>query len=173
MLYFVFNVLRLLFISFGSMFQDLPSLTHTKNSLHFHSSFSLLLFYIHMSIAFHIILSQIHLEKNDVIYLQPFNDTYITLTLQYHLIVIHMSRLWPRKETCVFYSMTVAYSFDVEFRHCKFCEGYDSLEVFGCLRFWFGKVINVFYFRTKEKEKETFKLIIYEVIYFFFFLNLC
>ena len=47
----------------------------------------------------------------------------------------------------------VAYSFDVEVRHCRFCEYYDSLGVFGCLRFWFGKVINVF-FRTKEKEKE-------------------
>ena len=30
MLHFVFYVLRLLFISLGSMFQDLPSLTHTK-----------------------------------------------------------------------------------------------------------------------------------------------
>ena len=52
--------------------------------------------------------------------------------------------------------MTVAYGFDIEVRHCRFCEGYDSLRVFGCLKFWFGKVINVFYFRTKEKEKETF-----------------
>ena len=50
--------------------------------------------------------------------------------------------------------MTVAYGFDVEVRHCRFCEDYDFLGVFGCLRFWFGKVINVFYFRTKEKEKE-------------------
>ena len=50
--------------------------------------------------------------------------------------------------------MTVAYDFDVEVRHCRFCEAYDSLGVFRCLRFWFGKVINVFYFRTKEKEKE-------------------
>ena len=50
--------------------------------------------------------------------------------------------------------MTVAYSFDVEVRHCKFCEGYNSLGVVGCLRFWLGKFINVFYFRTKEKEKE-------------------
>ena len=48
--------------------------------------------------------------------------------------------------------MTVAYGFDVEVRHYRFCEGYDLLGVFGCLRFWFGKVINVFYFRTKENE---------------------
>ena len=52
--------------------------------------------------------------------------------------------------------MAVAYDFDVEVRHCRFCEGYDSIGFFGCLRFWLGKVINVFYFRTKEKEKETF-----------------
>ena len=50
--------------------------------------------------------------------------------------------------------MTVAYDFDVEVRHCRFCEGCDSLGVFGCLRFWFGKVINVFCFRTKEKGKK-------------------
>ena len=51
--------------------------------------------------------------------------------------------------------MTIAYDFDVEVRHCRFRESYDLLGVFECLRFWFGKVINVFYFRTKEKEKET------------------
>ena len=51
--------------------------------------------------------------------------------------------------------MTVAYSFDVEVRHCRLCQGYDSLGVFRCLRFWFGKVMNVFYFRIKENEKET------------------
>ena len=53
---------------------------------------------------------------------------------------------------CVFYSVTVAYGFGVEIRNCRFCEDYDLLGVFGCLRFWFEKVINVFYFRTKEKE---------------------
>ena len=39
LLYFIFNVLRLLFVSFDSIFQDFSSLTHTKNSLHFHSPF--------------------------------------------------------------------------------------------------------------------------------------
>ena len=60
---YLFNLLRLLFVSFGLVFQDFLSLTHTKNSLHFHSPFSLLLIYIHMSIAFHTISSQIHLDK--------------------------------------------------------------------------------------------------------------
>ena len=47
-----------------------------------------------------------------------------------------------------------AYGFDVVVEHCGFCEDCDSLWDFGCLRFWFKKVINVFCFRTKEKEKE-------------------
>ena len=59
----LFNVLRLLFVLFGSMFQNFSSFTHTKNSLHFHSPFSLLLLYIHMSIAFHTIPSQIRLDR--------------------------------------------------------------------------------------------------------------
>ena len=50
--------------------------------------------------------------------------------------------------------MMAAYGFDVEVGCCEFCEGYDLLWVFGCLGFWFGKVINIFCFRTKEKEKE-------------------
>ena len=145
MLHFLFNVLRLLFILCDSMFQDFPSLTHTKNSLYFHSSFSHLLFYIHMSIAFHTILSQIHLDKK---------WCHLASTFQWHLhnsnVVVsfdltRISKLWPMKGACVFYLVTVAYDFDVEVRHCRFCEGYDSLRVFGCSRFWFGKVINVFY----------------------------
>ena len=56
----------------------------------------------------------------------------------------------------LFYLVIVAYSFDIEVKHCRFCKGYNSLGVFVCLRFWFGKVVNVFHFRTKEKEKETF-----------------
>ena len=60
--------------------------------------------------------------------------------------------------------MTVAYGFDVEVRHYRFCEGYDSLGVFGCLRFWFGKVINVFYFRTKEKELFLFMFLLEFII---------
>ena len=53
--------------------------------------------------------------KNDVIYLQPFNNTYITLTLSYHLILTRrLSKLLPMKGAYVFYSVTVAYSFDVK-----------------------------------------------------------
>ena len=59
----LFNILKLLFVLFGSIFQDFSFLTHTKNSLHFYSPFSLLLLYIHMSIAFHTIPSQIRLDR--------------------------------------------------------------------------------------------------------------
>ena len=56
------------------------------------------------------------------------------------------------KGACVFYSVTVAYGFDVEVRHCRFCEGYDLLRVFGCLRFWFEKVIMYFILELKKKK---------------------
>ena len=141
LLHFLFNILRLLFLLFGSMFQDFSSLSHIKNSLHFYSPISLLHLYIHMpTTTFYAISSQIHRQK-----LQPFKDTYITSTLWYHLILTHVSRLWPRKGDCIFYSVTVAYGFDVEVGCCGFCEGCDS-RVFGCLRFWFGKVISVIFF---------------------------
>ena len=82
-------------------------------------------------------------QKNDVIYIQPFNYTYIIPTFWYHLILTCMSKLWPRKGACIFYLVMVAYGFDIEVGCCRFCKGCDALWVFGCLRFWFGKVINV------------------------------
>ena len=63
LLHILFNVSRLLSISFGSIFQDFSSLTYTKNSLHFHSPFLLLLIYIHMPIALYTISSQIHSDQ--------------------------------------------------------------------------------------------------------------
>ena len=68
----LFNVLKLLFVLFGSIFQNFSSLSHTKNSLHFHSPFSLLLLYRHMSIAFHTIPSQICLDKKQYHLLSTF-----------------------------------------------------------------------------------------------------
>ena len=98
--YILYNVSKLLFISFSSKFQDFSSLSHTKISLHFHSPFSLLLFYIHMPTAFHVMSSQIYSNKKQchlLSSLQLYNDTYITSTLSYHFIITHMSRLRPRK----------------------------------------------------------------------------
>ena len=97
-----FNVSRLLFITFFIQcfktsicfisFNISRSLSYTKNFLHIHSHFSLLLFYIHMLTAFHTHLKYTS-TKNDVICLQPSNDTYITPTLQYYLILTRMSWL--------------------------------------------------------------------------------
>ena len=58
-----------------------------------------------------------------------------------------------------FYSMTLVYGFDIEVERCEFCEGYDSLGVFGCLRFWFGKVINIFCFRANQPDVQHFTLV--------------
>ena len=147
LLHFLFNVLRLQFLLFGSMFQDFSSLSHIKNPFHFYS-------FIYTCPQPFMPSHLKYTDKSDVIYLQPFKDTYITLTLWYHLILTCVSRLWPRKGDCIFYSVIVAYGFDVEVGCCGFCESCDLFCVFGCLRFWFKKVINVFCFRTKEKEKE-------------------
>ena len=76
LLHFLFNVLRLLFISFDSMFQDFSSLSHTQKTIcisihHFH-------FYSFIYTCPYPFMPS-HLKyfptKNDVIYLQPFNDT--------------------------------------------------------------------------------------------------
>ena len=48
LLYFIFNVLRLLFVSFYSTFQDFSSLTHTKNSLHPFTIFTSISLYTHV-----------------------------------------------------------------------------------------------------------------------------
>ena len=61
--YNLFNVSRLLFVLFDSIFQDFSSLLHTQNSLHFHSTFSLLLIYIHMPTPLYVISYQIHSNK--------------------------------------------------------------------------------------------------------------
>ena len=66
-------------------------------SLHFNSPFSPLahlLLYIYLPIALHVISCQIHSykeAKNNVIYLQSFNNTYLPPTLLSYLILICMS----------------------------------------------------------------------------------
>ena len=104
----------------------------------------------------HVIPSQIHWDKKR--YCLP-------STFQRHLHNSNIAVLFDpnpyeyaltKKRGLGFYLVMVAYVFDVIVRHCGFCEGLDSLWVFGCLRFWFGKVIIVFCFRTKENEKEKF-----------------
>ena len=74
-----------------------------------------------------------------------------------------------KEEGLYFYSMTIAYNFDVEVERYEFCEGCDLLWVFGCLGFWFGKVINVFYFITKGKKKKNLLIDnLWSLLFFFF-----
>ena len=44
--------------------------------------------------------------KYNVIYLQSFDKTYLTLTLQSRLILTHMSWLQPRKWVCILYILS-------------------------------------------------------------------
>ena len=102
-----FNVSRLLFVTFfiqyfktticfiGSMFQDFYSLSHTKNSLHFHLPFPLLLHYTHAYNPSCYPISNTLKQKmmSFTFKFQPFNDTYVTPILWYHLILTCMSRL--------------------------------------------------------------------------------
>ena len=63
LLNFLFNFLRLLFVLFGSTFQDFLSLSLTSNSFRFHSPFSLLLIYIYISTTLHAIPSNTLRQK--------------------------------------------------------------------------------------------------------------
>ena len=85
LLHFLFNVLRLLFVSFALMFQDFSSLSHTNFFfLHFHSVFSLLLLYIHIFTTLHVIPSQIHSNKKQC-HLHLTIQCHLPLTIQCHL----------------------------------------------------------------------------------------
>ena len=143
--FFWFNVSRL-FIS----------LSHTQNSFHFHSPFSLYSFIYTCPQPF----MPPHLKwshtKNNITYLQPINNTYITPALSNHLILTCISRMWSKKGASIFYSVMELMFFYVKVIRCGFCKGCDQLWIFRYLRFWCEKVINVLCFRTKGKEKENF-----------------
>ena len=70
--------------------------------------FTLLYIYIYIyistySLSCHLISQQI---KNDFIYLQSFDDTYLAFSFLSHLILTCMSWLQPRKEACILYWVT-------------------------------------------------------------------
>ena len=56
-----------------------------------------------------------------------------------------------KEGACVFYSVMVAYNFDVKIRHCRFCKDYDSLEVFEIL-IWESYKCILFYNLRKRKR---------------------
>ena len=129
--FFWFNVSRLLLISFGSILQDFSSHMHKTLCISIHH-FQPLHFYSFIYTCPRPFMPS-HLKytqtKNDVIYLQPFNNIHITPTLSYHLIITCMYRLWPRKGVCIFYSMTIAYGFDVEVGRCVFCVDFVKVVI--------------------------------------------
>lgn len=90
-------------ILFNSKFQDF---FHLKKNGFF--PFHLLYFYSIYTRPQSLIPSHLKYTqtKNDVIYLEPFNDTYLILSLFSHLFGTRMSwlRLWPRKRGLVFFT---------------------------------------------------------------------
>jgi len=86
--------------------------------------------------------------KNDVTYIQSFDDTYLALALLFHLILTRMNWLQPRKETLHFiFSDNGNYNFDIKVGLCGFVGFVNDVIDYGCLGY-------VFRFRIKEKEKD-------------------
>ena len=108
--------------------------------------------------------------KNDFIYLQFFSDTYLTLTLLSHLILIHISQLKPRKRGLHFIlSDNGNYDFDVKVRRCGFVGFVNDVIDCECLEC-------VICFRIKEKEKyklciNFYSMIFLQSFYFYFYFN--
>ena len=106
--------------------------------------------------------------KNDIIYLQYFDDTYLALTLLFHIILTCMNWLQPRKGGLhLILSDNSNYDFDVKVKSCGFVGFVNDVDVIdrGCLKC-------VFCFRIKEKEKDIFYINFYSIIFlqsFFFF----
>ena len=97
--------------------------------------------------------------KNDVIYLQSFDDIYLTLTLLFYLILTHISWLQLRKGGLYFIlSDNSNYNFDVKVERCEFVGFVNDVIDYECLRC-------VFCFRIKEKEKNTFYINFYSTIF--------
>ena len=133
------------------MFQDFFSFTYTKHLLF---SFTLFTSCTSTPLHTHVHNPSCHPISNTLrlrTILQPFNDNFRTPTLSTHLILTYMSWLWPGKWACVFYRVTTTYDFYVKVICFGFCKCSNWLWVFGCLKFWCEKSINVFCFRTKEK----------------------
>ena len=94
-----------------------------------------------------------HRKKNDVIYLQSFGDTYIAIILP------RLSLLQLRKEGLHFVlSDNDDYNFDVKVERCEFVDFVNDVINCRCLRC-------VFCFRIKEKEKDTFYIKFYSIIF--------
>ena len=106
--------------------------------------------------------------KDDVIYLQFFNLTYLALTLLFHLNLTRMSWLQPRKGGLHFIlSDNNNYNFDIKVGSCRFVGFVNYVDVIdcGCLKY-------IFCFRIKEKEKDTFYINFYSIIFLQFLFSI-
>ena len=104
--------------------------------------------------------------KNNVIYLQSFNDNYLPLTWLFHLILTYISWLQPRKEGLHFIlSDDGNHDFDVKVRHCGFVSFVNDVIDCRCLRY-------VFCFKiTKKREIYIlYQLLFYNILLKFFLL---
>ena len=147
------------------------SLSHTQKTLCISIYHFYFYSFIYTSTALHDIPSQIQSwKKKKRCQLPSSFQWYLdNSTLWHHLILTHMSRLWPRKGTCIFYSMTVAYGFDVEVERCGFCECFNSLWVFRCLGFWFGNVI-YFVLELKKKKRKHYNWLFMKLVFIYLFI---
>jgi len=103
------------------------------------------------------------LNKNDVIYLQSFDDTYQVLTLLFHL---NPYELVTTKEGGLHFILSDNnnYDFDVKLERYRFMSFVNN--VIDC-----GRLGLVFCFRIKEKKENTFYINFYSIIFhqsFFF-----
>ena len=98
--------------------------------------------------------------------LQSLGDTYLPLTLLFHLILTCLSWLQPRNEDLHFIlSDNGDYDFDIKVGRWGFMGFVNDMINCGCLEC-------VFCFSIKEKEKDTFYINFYSVIFlqsWFFF----
>ena len=98
--------------------------------------------------------------KNNVIYLQSFDNTYLVLTLLFYLILTRMSWLKPRKGSLHFIlSGNNNYDFYVKVGRCGFVNFVNDVIDCECLEF-------IFCFRIKKNEKDTFYINFYSIIIF-------
>ena len=54
----------------------------------------------------------------------------------------------------LFYLVIVAYSFDIEVKHCRFCDGFDSLGVFWVFEILVWKSYRCIILELKKKKKK-------------------
>ena len=114
--------------------------------------------------SFHVKYTQ---TKNDVIYLQFFNDTYLVLILLSYLILTCMNWLQPRKRGMHFIlSDNGNYDLDIKIGHYGFVDFINDVIHFGCLEY-------IICFRIKgKKKKDTFYIKFYSTMFLQSFLFL-